>query len=1090
MRTPLLAIAACLMLCGVGVGDVIIEDFKLLASDGEAGDYFGSSVSISGDTALIGSSHDNDNGDDSGSAYVYRFDGSQWIEEAKLIASDGFKNDRFGRSVSISGDVALIGAEGYFDNSFTGSAYVFRFNGSQWIQEAKLLASDGGEEHGFGSSVSISGDRALIAATGDDDNGFGSGSAYIFHFDGSQWNEEAKLLASDGEEEDRFGGRVSISNDTALIGAYKDDDNGQASGSAYIFRFNGSQWVEEAKLLASDGAAGDYFGYSVSISGETALIGAFFDDDNDTSSGSAYVYRFNGSQWIEEAKLIASDGMPYDRFGWSVSISGDKALIGAFLDDAPFTDFGSVYIYSFNGSQWIEEAKFLASDGATDDYFGYSVSIDGDTALIGAKWDNDNGTQSGSAYVFDDLEGDPDGDGIPNYADNCPDISNPDQIDSDGDGVGDVCDPCTGSDNIDSDDDGICDSLDNCYLYNPDQADCNENGIGDVCDVADQTSFDCNQNIIPDECESDCDGDGLIDDCDNDPDIDGNGIPDNCEEDCNGNSLPDHWEIKLGMVTDCDGNLVPDECDLADDPSLDCDGNGLINACEIEEDPTLDCNENGVLDSCDLGPSEAKLLASDGAAGDLFGGSVSISGDTALIGAFWDDDNSPNSGSAYVYRFIGGQWVEEAKLLASDGTASDFFGYSVSISGDTALIGAVYDDDNGDGSGSAYAYRFDGSQWVEEAKLLASDGTASDFFAYSVSISGDTALIGAYGDDDNGDGSGSAYVYRFIGGQWVEEAKLLASDGEVAACFGRSVSISGNTALIGAFYDDDNGFDSGSVYVFRFDGTQWTQETKLLASDGEASDHFGSSVSISGNTALIGSPDDDDDGGSSGSAYVFPAPFVYSEDCNANGIPDECDIEDGTSNDVNGNGIPDECEADCNENGVPDHWDIKTGTSEDCNTNGIPDECDIGDGTSNDANGNGIPDECEDDCNANGVPDHWDIKTGWSQDCNANLIPDECDIDDGSALDCNGNTIPDVCDIADGTSGDINGDGIPDECQCLADISDGTTPGEGDGLVNVNDLLTIIGFWGSDGPIGDINFDGTVNVDDLLLVISGWGPCP
>ncbi len=170
----------------------------------------------------------------------------------------------------------------------------------------------------------------------------------------------------------------------------------------------------------------------------------------------------------------------------------------------------------------------------------------------------------------------------------------------------------------------------------------------------------------------------------------------------------------------------------------------------------------------------AKLLASDGAVEDFLGVSVAISGDVAIVGAYGDDDHGTYSGSAYVYRFDGINWVEEQKLLASDGAAGDWFGFSVAISGDAAIVGAMLDEDNGNASGSAYLYRFDGMTWAQEQKLLASDGAAGDRFGWSVAISGDVSIVGAYGDDDNGFFSGSAYVYRFDGVTWVEEQKLLA----------------------------------------------------------------------------------------------------------------------------------------------------------------------------------------------------------------------------------------------------------------------------------------------------------------------------
>jgi len=334
----------------------------------------------------------------------------QQNEDHKLSPSDGTFCDYFGRSVSLDRDVALIGAFQDDDNgSDSGSAYVFRFDpgSGKWIEEAKLLASDGAENDEFGLSLSLSGDVALIGAHKDDDNGSNSGSAYVFRFDAGSgtWNEEAKLTASDGSGGDDFGGNLSLSDDFALIGADEVNANGSNSGAAYVFRFDAGSgtWIEDAKLLASDGAAHDLFGYSVSTFGDVALIGALQDDDNGSSSGSAYVFRFDvgSGTWIEEAKLLASDGGDWSGMGSSVSTSGEVALIGAY-GNPDGTYFGSAYVFRFDAGSgtWIEEAKLLASDGADHDLFGYSVSISGDGILIGAHRDDDNGLDSGSAYVF------------------------------------------------------------------------------------------------------------------------------------------------------------------------------------------------------------------------------------------------------------------------------------------------------------------------------------------------------------------------------------------------------------------------------------------------------------------------------------------------------------------------------------------------------------------------------------------------------------------------------------------------------------------------------------------------------------------
>jgi hypothetical protein len=376
----------------------VFEEAKLMASDGMPYDLFGSSVSISGDTALVGALGVDISEFNDGSAYVFRYDGSSWVEEQKLTPSNSKRSHMFGISVSISGDSALFGQERDRKHGIgSGSVYAFRYNGSSWVEGERIYASDYAGEDRFGNSISVSGDAALIAAWHDDDNGTDSGSAYVFRYDGTNWVEEAKLTPSDGASKDHFGNSVSISGDTALLGAGADDDNGTNSGSAYVFRYNGSSWVEEAKLTASDGAAYDIFGCIVSISEDVALVSACSDDDNGRNSGSAYVFRYNGTDWLQEQKITPSDGAEEAVFGYSLSISGDIAVVGPWRDDDNGTKAGAAYVFRYNGTNWVEEEKITPPDGAAGDRFGNSVSVSGDTALVSAIWDQ---FQSGSAYVY------------------------------------------------------------------------------------------------------------------------------------------------------------------------------------------------------------------------------------------------------------------------------------------------------------------------------------------------------------------------------------------------------------------------------------------------------------------------------------------------------------------------------------------------------------------------------------------------------------------------------------------------------------------------------------------------------------------
>ncbi|MCP5094729.1 MAG: hypothetical protein GY943_04170 [Chloroflexi bacterium] len=385
-------------------------------------------------------------------------------------------------------------------------------------------------------------------------------------------------------------------------------------------------WVEDTKLLASDGEAGDRFGQDVSIDGDLIIIGADLDDGSGADSGSAYVF-VQDSQgiWSQEAKLTADDGAAGDGFGLRVAVNGHTAVVSAISDDDNGSSSGSVYIFVRDSQgNWSQEAKLTADDGAADDKFGFAIGISEDTVVIGANGDDDNGTDSGSVYIF---------------------------------------------------------------------------------------------------------------------------------------------------VRDSQGNWG----------------------------------------------QEAKLTADDGAADDKFGFAIGISEDTAFISANGDDDNGSGSGSVYIFvRDSQGDWGQEAKLTADDGAAGDKFGQRVAINEHTAIIGAISDDDNGKNSGSAYIFVRDSQgNWSQEAKLMADDGVVGDRFGFAVGISGESVIISASEDDDNGSNSGSAYIFmRDNQGNWSQEAKLIADDGAADDKF-RRVAISEDTVVIGASGDDDNGTDSGSAYIFQ-----------------------------------------------------------------------------------------------------------------------------------------------------------------------------------------------------------------------------------------------------------------------------------
>jgi len=379
---------------------------KLLASDGTQNDCFASAVDISGNKVVVGAYHEDPGGKtDAGSAYIFHFDDADWIQQPKLSASDRWTSDWFGYAAAISGDVALIGAYGNDDNgSSSGSAYVFRFDGADWTEQAKLLPADGNAGDYFGKAVALRGNVAVVGAHGDDDNGLNAGSVYIFRYVDANWVQETKLLAADANAGDAFGGAVAIDGNTLVIGASNDDHGDELdAGSVYVYHYEDANWTQEAKLPSPDSNEADYFGCSVAISGNVIVVGTANDDENGSNAGAAYIFHFNGSSWAMQAKLMTSDGDDFDYFGRAVGISSDAntVVVGSYGDDDNGSAAGAAYIFRFDGSTWAEKAKLLTGDGEPGDWFGYALAISGDEAVIAAQFDDDKGSSSGSAYVFD-----------------------------------------------------------------------------------------------------------------------------------------------------------------------------------------------------------------------------------------------------------------------------------------------------------------------------------------------------------------------------------------------------------------------------------------------------------------------------------------------------------------------------------------------------------------------------------------------------------------------------------------------------------------------------------------------------------------
>ena len=512
---------------------------QLSSSTTGSGDNFGAAVGISGDLAIVGAPQDDNAGSNSGAAFVFRREGVVWLEEAELSPTDAAPGIQLGVDVAIDGGLALVGA--WLDSTAAtsaGAAYVFRREGISWVEEAQLFSDDIAQADFFGAALSLKGDLAIIGATGDDDAGSSSGAAYVFRRFGTSWQQEQKLVADVATTADLFGDVVAIGNGLVIVGAPGDDDGGSAAGATYVFRRDALSWVQEAKLVADDAQAGDEFGVSVTIDGNTVAIGARLEDDRGNNAGAVYVFTRSGTSWLSPPiKITAFDGEGSDQFGISVSLKNDLLLVGATGDDDAAIGAGASYLYSLQGGAWVFEEKLTASTAATSDLLGEGA-LSVDSAIIGAGRADSLGSNSGTAFIFAltgpdcdenavvdacemraSADRDCDGNGI---LDTC----EPTFVDTDNDTIADACDTCPGvDDTVDDDNDGVADCIDNCNLKNPLQEDCEPNGIGDICDLAncagDPACGDCNDNGVPDECDIASLGS---------QDSNGNGIPDECEE--------------------------------------------------------------------------------------------------------------------------------------------------------------------------------------------------------------------------------------------------------------------------------------------------------------------------------------------------------------------------------------------------------------------------------------------------------------------------------------------------------------------------------------------------------------------------------
>lgn len=365
------------------------QKHKLLATDGQFGNNLGESIAIDGELCAVGAPYaTNSQGTMTGAVYVFNvITGKQIV---KLLPDDGQHQDLFGRSLAISGNLAVVGSmrrAQFNDNA--GSIYFFDVTTGQQLM--KIYPADNMESDYFGGSITIDGNRVVAGASGHTGNNSRSGAVYIF--DATTGQQISEIFATNNGPGAGVGGSVAIDGNTIAAGAIGEDAHGLDSGSAYLFDANTGQQL--FKLLPQDGAERDRFGNSIDIQGNLVLVGAYMDDDNGTDSGSAYLFDATTGQQL--AKLLPDDGQSSDQFGFSVALNGNFAFIGSLFGDGAVSNSGAVYVFDVSTGQQV--TKLIAPDGKQNDFYGNAVSVNNNCVAIGAKLDDDVDTDAGAAYI-------------------------------------------------------------------------------------------------------------------------------------------------------------------------------------------------------------------------------------------------------------------------------------------------------------------------------------------------------------------------------------------------------------------------------------------------------------------------------------------------------------------------------------------------------------------------------------------------------------------------------------------------------------------------------------------------------------------
>ncbi|MFN0110096.1 MAG: BACON domain-containing protein [Blastocatellia bacterium] len=756
---------------------------KLNRPDEEA-DSFGAAVATNGATIVVGAPQTDAGAlNSTGAAYIFAREGSLWAFRQKLLSAGLRANDRFGSSVAMSGSTIVVGTPG-FDSSpsvaNTGSAYVYAFNNGAWIIQQILVQPSPQAGEGFGQSVAIDGNTVVVGCPVFTNN---RGRVAVFTAVGGGWQfrENLNFQPQDG---DQFGASVSVSGNTIVAGIPLRDIIFQNTGSVRLFDFNGTTWAFTQEVQALDGEGMDEFGTSVSIRGNKLVVGAIFDSSPGISShGSAYYFTRPavGQPWAFQRKFLPTNlvanttygnsvalsgstivvgtlgaqvayiyeevfgqwleqklNRPSGSFGWSVAVGGDVVVVGD--PDNP-TDGDAALVYQRTGFSWAESGRLSASASATNDLFGSSVAMEGNTIVVGASGQSNGTASSGAVYVFTKERG-----GYWNYQQTL-------RV--------------------------------NSSVQHP--------NFGHVVGISSNT-------IAVGSPESST---GTISAL---PNVPGDGSVYLFAQ------VAGRWQLVQTLQNSNQGNFGG---------TLTIAGGYLAVGARTDiVGANRDQGSVYVYRSTDTGwIFVQRLTSADGLTGDHFGTSVATDGTTLAIGANDHDIGAAaNQGAVYIYSRSGTSFGFQQKLISADGALGDWFGLSVGLSGDTLAVGAPRVNIGATADkGAVYVYTRSGSIWLQQgSRLIHAAGGVEDYLGASVAIEGNVLIAGASGGGSNTRTLPCyAAVFSRTNSAWSADSVITSPGTNNNNSFGRALSLKGNSLLIGAAFGNVGLLQSaGSVYSY------------------------------------------------------------------------------------------------------------------------------------------------------------------------------------------------------------------------------------------------------------------------------------